>query len=898
MNEKDIEILRDCTLKAIEYLDRNPWDAINNSRKGDLVYNDKLYPTKLVIANVNNQIENNNLDVVIPNLNGGEPIFKFFEKLGFEIRRKTKNKSIHEIIEELLKTQDFLSLINADEYHFSKIYDIRNEFDAYKISTSEIDYIIENYVKNYTTNYENFCDNISDIIIKDFAIIMGKLIAHIDLKASGKNKWNAYIDKRIIANSSVRQTNWVSFFCSLKKDKNFRLNGSIQNAWDYICSPEKNFTILSVNHRKLITENLLNIDFVENDFSNHLINWFSTHHPNMYTKEPKNLTYLISCLIYNKNVMPFWKIDDISYWVFQGNPKIFDFETALKENILTDWTVSAHKDKIKVGDKVILWITGNKSGCYALAEVTSKPKEKKISPDSHLWKGNDSSELKANIKITHNLIDKPLLKEEVSKIVELSELKIGNQGTNFKATQEEYEILLSILENNSFMKENQLKKAPLNQILYGAPGTGKTYSTKKLAIEIIDNKEYLDTTEVERDIILARFNELTLANQIYFTTFHQSMSYEDFIEGIKPIMDGEEEIEISYKIKNGIFKNICSKALQNDNKIALMIDNFDETWDKLIELIKTNISNDKLLKIGSWEYSLSSKESLKYSSLNTPSQYTFTITKQNIFDVFQNKIARPSGAFQKDMLDIIDFMKKHLELNDYNENNHLSISDGVLQKKYVLIIDEINRGNISSIFGELITLLEDDKRKGNKEEIEVVLPYSQDKFSVPQNVFIIGTMNTADRSVESLDTALRRRFSFVEMPSKPEKLINVKLEDAEDIDLVKMLDTINQRIELLIDKDHQIGHSFFINLKNLEELKFVFKNKIIPLLEEYFFGDFGKIGLVLGDRYISVKNENENKGILAKFSAYDDTNFITEKKVYQIKDCNNLEVKDFISIYE
>lgn len=451
---------------------------------------------------------------------------------------------------------------------------------------------------------------------------------------------------------------------------------------------------------------------------------------------------------------------------------------------------------------------------------------------------------------------------------------------------------------NNENEENQMANInyPLNQILYGAPGTGKTYTTKKLAIEIIDGKEYKDSTEEERDVILSRYNELAIANQIYFTTFHQSMSYEDFIEGIKPKMNGDEESEISYEIQDGIFKAICKKVQLE--KSYNEVDNFDKTWEKLIELVKTQISNVKLLKIGSWEYGLSSKGSLKYSSLTTPSQYTFTITKQNILDVYQNKKARPSGAFQKDMEDIVEFMKTQLQLTEYNEHNYISKEEKQPNQKYVLIIDEINRGNVSAIFGELITLIEEDKRAGEKESIEVILPYSKEKFSVPKNLYIIGTMNTADRSVESLDTALRRRFSFVEMPSKPEKLIAITLEDAEEVDLAKMLDIINQRIELLIDKDHQIGHSFYINLKDLNGLRTAFKNKIIPLLEEYFFGDFGKIGLVLGENFISIKNENNNSGILAKFSAYEEVDFITEKKVYQIKECNELKAIDFISIYE
>ena len=151
--------------------------------------------------------------------------------------------------------------------------------------------------------------------------------------------------------------------------------------------------------------------------------------------------------------------------------------------------------------------------------------------------------------------------------------------------------------------------------------------------------------------------------------------------------------------------------------------------------------------------------------------------------------------------------------------------------------------------------MEEDKRKGNKEQTEVILPYSNDKFSVPNNVYIIGTMNTADRSVEALGAALRRRFSFIEMQPNPSVLLN---SEYIDVDLKKLLETINQRIEVLVDKDHQIGHSYFIGIQNLEDLKQTFKDKIIPLLEEYFYGDFGKIGLVLGGSFIYLE-ENTAK---------------------------------------
>ena len=234
-----------------------------------------------------------------------------------------------------------------------------------------------------------------------------------------------------------------------------------------------------------------------------------------------------------------------------------------------------------------------------------------------------------------------------------------------------------------------------------------------------------------------------------FVTFHQSFSYEDFIEVIKPIMDDEGE-DLNYQIEPGVFKQISNTARKNP------------------------------------------------------------------------------------------------------------------EKKYALFIDEINRGNVSSIFGELITLIETDKRENQINEITTILPYSKESFSVPSNLDIYGTTNTADRSVEALDTALRRRLVFEELPSDQKHV--TKEIDGLDIDIKKLFSTINKRIEKLIDKDHMIGHSYFMNLKTTDDLKFTFQNKVIPpLLQEYFFGDFGKIGLVLGEGFIEKDSESESS-ILANFS--------------------------------
>ena len=231
-----------------------------------------------------------------------------------------------------------------------------------------------------------------------------------------------------------------------------------------------------------------------------------------------------------------------------------------------------------------------------------------------------------------------------------------------------------------------------------------------------------------------------------------------------------------------------------------------------------------------------------------------------------------------------------------NSGQATKLATAAKDKNYVLII---NRGNVSSIFGELITLIEKDKRASANEALEVTLPYSKEQFRVPDNVYIIGTMNTADRSIEALDTALRRRFSFFELPPNPELIRTDGMSKGKlmDIDMVRMLSTINQRIEKLIDRDHRIGHAYFMEVSTKGDLTETFRDKVIPLLQEYFFGDFGKIGLVLGDSFI--EKEKSADFSFANFATYDENGNVSEdlklRAVYKIKDQREW---NFASIYE
>ncbi|EPZ1025136.1 McrB family protein [Campylobacter jejuni] len=452
-------------------------------------------------------------------------------------------------------------------------------------------------------------------------------------------------------------------------------------------------------------------------------------------------------------------------------------------------------------------------------------------------------------------------------------------------------------------KEN--KNLSLNQILYGPPGTGKTYHTIDKALEILgENLESRD-----RDEKKAKFDEYVKDGQIVFTTFHQSYGYEEFVEGIKPIIDNDENSqEVKYDVKDGIFKELCDKSLknyilsmQNENEIDL---------DKLIFEFANYINQDFLNKGN--EFPLENKVSIKKILLNfkdeyrsfslggsikSPQSLTIDIIKRDYLNFKNKKILsfkdiKPKYDSQSDYHgNAIYYFMFYNKLKEFEniQNEKFKIKKEIL-KSYIIIIDEINRGNVSKIFGELITLIEPSKRIGEKEELKVTLPYSGEKFGVPKNVYIIGTMNTADRSITSLDTALRRRFEFIEMMPDVSKLSM----DCEGINLQELLKAINTRIEYLLDREKTIGHAFFVSVENLEDLKKVFQNKIIPLLQEYFYNDYALINAVLNHNGM-IKEDKKDDKYLQKIKNLDSVN--SERSIYNIASFDD-KIWDKIEIYQ
>lgn len=513
---------------------------------------------------------------------------------------------------------------------------------------------------------------------------------------------------------------------------------------------------------------------------------------------------------------------------------------------------------------------------------------------------------------------------DASEIIPLGWEKLVDLSTNaIKHLSPHYDRLLKILLPEIHSKKVNEMHA-LNTILFGPPGTGKTFNSISHALAILESKPVESILNENRADIKARFDKFLHQGRVVFTTFHQSMSYEDFIEGIKPETIEEQVV---YEVKDGIFKILCVEAsfsiaqsIKNDTKDRTLI--FSNLYDYFVDSVEKTMSYP-----GSYaEVPTKSGGKIKIEGISAQGNIivkhpegtrTYTVSKQRLTELDRNlgdleKVSNVNTAIREviggsnssayyALLKVI----RSLQPATRQQQRTYSFDDkiGVVKalntedyrksagEPYVIIIDEINRGNISQIFGELITLIEDDKRLGKSESLKVTLPYSKEKFGVPPSVYIIGTMNTADRSVEALDTALRRRFSFIEIPPNPNL---IAIQEKLNIDLAELLKTINRRIEKLLDKDHLIGHSYFMNVRSIPDLKEAFQNKINPLLQEYFYGDFGKIGLVIGNDFFlgDSVNTTDDSRFFADFE-YEATDLL-ERRTYRLKNVIEMSDSDFI----
>lgn len=601
-------------------------------------------------------------------------------------------------------------------------------------------------------------------------------------------------------------------------------------------------------------------------------------------------------------------------------------------------------------------------------------------------------------------------------------LQAGDQAVLTKVAEFDYQLSFrragqqdaaAVPQAKDIRKETPMRDVPLNQILFGPPGTGKTYATVEAALEVLD-PDYLQVHRESRAALKQRFDALVAQDRIRFVTFHQSFSYEDFVEGLRATTD-EASGQLRYEVVDGVFKSLCEAAaakvtqqaeapteigqrriwkMSLGNTLGEDASIYQEclaggyvllgyggaidftgcssrqhiqerfaqagvvpanpTTDYGItsvtafvsrmqvgDLIVVSDGNFKFRAIGevSGDYQFkphadfpgdySQMRAVKWLRQYQPSlphtellnaqfsQMTLYELREPSLDKERLKallgapeasagsLLRVGQRFGQGYVvrsvgtEVVEFDKPRggilplpmsllrqllayanagqvsvddirqgrvfekvaeAEIEKYIVNGYQSLFAAMVEQLMasppanvgndarVLIIDEINRGNISRIFGELITLIEPSKRTGADEALSVVLPYSKQPFSVPSNLYLIGTMNTADRSLAGLDIALRRRFIFREMPPQPELLDDVEV---AGLNIGQLLRVMNQRIEVLLDRDHCLGHAYFMPLKSapsLARLELIFRNQILPLLQEYFFEDWERISWVLNDQ--------------------------------------------------
>ena len=411
---------------------------------------------------------------------------------------------------------------------------------------------------------------------------------------------------------------------------------------------------------------------------------------------------------------------------------------------------------------------------------------------------------------------------------------------------------------NNFFNELNVEELPSykNEINYGSSMVYKAY--------LINQEKFND--ELFHNQIFDDFKVLL----DYYVAYAKYKTYE---KNYDRISESKEELKLNYENE---FNKIIKTLTESQNNLEIEVNNIDN----LIE----NIKNDSIQSKEEFNFPLNT---ILYGPPGTGKTYNTIFYSVGIIEkdksVFkgnnndENIFKKFKECKNKNLIKFITFHQSYgyedfiegirPDLDNESKDLKYIIHSGIFkdmcnkakndkENNYVLIIDEINRGNISKIFGELISLIEPSKREGESEELEVILPYSKENLTIPKNLYIIGTMNTADRSIALLDIALRRRFNFIEIMPQYDILKNEKI---ENIELDLLLSTINERIEFLLDREHIIGHSYFLNINTFEDLVQVFRNSIIPLLQEYFYDDFEKIKSVLGDNnFISSKNISIN----------------------------------------
>ena len=889
-------ITRNDILEAIGEIDRDGIRKGRSSSTYDLIHNGKAYPPKLVISIANRFATGEELDNKSFQGGKGTPAFNLLEKHGFKLI--SKNNVRQEYVNLESSVYEFLMEKHEADNNFT--FSLRKKASK----GAELDYFIGTSKSNYSAftlweipvAYPGSSGNLTGFIFRQLENKFELYFEYSTSKANDKEEGNIQLGKEIFkcfkreglkVYESGADSKQFTFYGRLEKSEFSNINELVLGLDAYF-SKISPLVDEAVEVTKISYPNWLGHKITLEEFDvNHAKMLLRREKYSVILNENKELKSLI------------WRSVKINY------PKT-NLETKGRGYIQSNI-----REKLKIPETVSLVDVRYNSIIYSDATLLI---------DGRLSLKTEN--IKMFLKNNSSLNDGDVITIEVA----------------YKTNQ-----------TREIDMNNRRNGKPTNQILYGPPGTGKTYHTINHALSIIENKRLEELEGEERKDLTERFENYKVSGQIVFTTFHQSMSYEDFVEGIKPSTNDNDDVV--YNVEDGIFKeiSIASEQISIQKNADKNIDFSNASYFKMSlggknrkEIHDWYLENEfiglgwggnhdynVLQEKSNWsdfrdEYKSQFSEMVDKSKFNIQAVYAFqhllkigdivlVSLGNNVIDAIgivtgeykyidnsdfpfhHNRkvkwLAKDLAAQPKFFVDkkisqqsIYQFYDDDIKVNVFKEMFNKNESLSHEQKEYVLIIDEINRGNVSAIFGELITLIETDKRKGAKEELSVTLPYSKELFTVPSNLHIIGTMNTADRSVEALDTALRRRFTFKEMLPDPTVL---ETEQVGGIRMEDILTVINQRIELLIDRDHTIGHSYFIGVDSEEKLLTAFKDKVIPLLQEYFYGDYGKIGLVLGNGFVEKVKGNDVS--FAVFKDYEDTGSLKQDNfVLKNLDKNNI----------
>lgn len=768
-------------------------------------------------------------------------------------------------IQKAIESDAIRELINMKEFRFQKGSDKLIEFENYnKLGKEEISNLLTQFVESELT-FTNFIKTLDKESNQyEFLKLFGELVSYCDLHAANKELYNKYSDNRTLAKAGVRMNDWLDKLLNYKiadNDLN-KLTASIKNAILYLKDPNEGLTMLSEKHREKFSLNLLNKKYQTSTIVEDVFSFFAPYE--IEVLNDKNRTTVYCSILYTKNVGDLWRKDD-------------------QPEIEKESTIRMKTKNMNIPLNQIFYGPPGTGKTYNISAEAEKI----------INSGNTSPALTRKEKFDR-------ICESVRNISGL-EIKANSLYRNERAILWMYGYLLQPPHNET----NSLKNSEaIANGMDPSPSSWAQYSQYLTQFGFVD--DWRKSTEVnlnERGLELKNDfvdylneNNLTFEHlknwnedppdfvkRAYFRAISE-FNKNDFTNQMKAIycilnlaLNNLLRTEVEYKKKDRVDREEASVYIdiEDGNKDIKWIgqigrslrglgilDNYieDATGKKTYHLSSLGIELiDKIIENWENKYQELFGDYLNYENAVEHGRIKFITFHQSYsYEEFIEGI-RPNMDSDELTYSLVDGVFKEISENAKKYPEH----------KYVIIIDEINRGNISKIFGELITLIEQSKRlftNNNEHPKQVILPYSKKPFGVPKNLYILGTMNTADKSIALLDSALRRRFSFTEM------LPNSKVVDQnisiENIDVKELFETINSRIEFLIDNDHTIGHSYFLKLKDNQSIKglaLLFKNEIIPLLTEYFYGDFEKIQLVLGENK-DWKHKDSNRFFIKKSS--------------------------------